>query len=79
MVKFYTWCLILQSTGRAEGDFGSLEGDIITRNNQKVTVEGELNTLDEPIFDTIVSQIVHIVSWKLISNMSFSLFSRNET
>ncbi|OXA52689.1 protein YIPF6 homolog [Folsomia candida] len=42
-----------ESTGRAEGDFGSLEGDIITRNNQKVTVEGELNTLDEPIFDTI--------------------------
>jgi len=35
------------------GDFGSeLDGDIITRSNQPV-VEGELNTLDEPIMDTI--------------------------
>lgn len=49
---------ILQPSIKVEGDIGlDLEGDIISGSRTKAQyVEGELNTLDEPIFDTIVSE-----------------------
>lgn len=62
---------------KVDGDFGSeLDGDIITRTNQQPVVEGELNTLDEPIMDTIVSFTLESEFRKSIMN---DLFCRNET